>query len=305
MAQESQESEESQESQESLKSNLVSKPSLTSLQADCGACFGLCCVALYFSASDGFPDDKHAGQPCLHLQTDHRCRVHDQLSEKGLKGCITFDCFGAGQKVSWETYGGKDWRESPESANEMYDVFRVMMQLHELLWYVTEALGLQVAAPLHDELRRLLEETERMTSLRPQELLNLDIGLHRASINSLLVKTSELVRAAATAGQETRPNVKGRSSRHKLGRGADLMGADLRTANLRGAHLRGAFLIAADLRGVELSGADLIGADFRDADLRGADLSASLFVTQAQLNAAKGDLHTKVPPRLKRPAHWG
>ncbi|MGG1516184.1 pentapeptide repeat-containing protein [Paenibacillus oryzisoli] len=278
---------------------------LTSLQADCSACFGLCCVALYFSASDGFPDDKHAGQPCLHLQMDHRCRVHDQLSEQGLKGCMTFDCFGAGQKVSRETYGGKDWRESPESASEMYDVFRVMMQLHELLWYLTEALGLQVAASLHGELRRLLEETERMTSLRPQELLSLDIWLHRASINGLLVQTSELVREAAATGREARPNAKARSGRHKLGRGADLMGADLRTANLRGAHLRGAFLIAADLRGNDLAGADLIGADFRDADLRGADLSASLFVTQAQLNAAKGDLCTKVPPRLKRPAHWG
>jgi hypothetical protein len=39
----------------------------SNLRADCKNCFGLCCVALYFSASEGFPIDKDAGQPCLNL----------------------------------------------------------------------------------------------------------------------------------------------------------------------------------------------------------------------------------------------
>lgn len=82
------------------------------------------------------------------------------------------------------------------------------------------------------------------------------------------------------------------------------MGADLRRMDLRGANLRGAYLIAADLRGTDLRGTDFIGADLRDADLRGADLSMSIFLTQAQLNAAKGDGRTKLPPLLQRPAHW-
>ncbi|MNR51082.1 Serine/threonine-protein kinase B [compost metagenome] len=68
--------------------------------------------------------------------------------------------------------------------------------------------------------------------------------------------------------------------------------------------MRGAYLIAADLRGADLRAADLIGADFRDADIRGSDLSDSLFLTQAQLNAAKGDARTKLPPSLSRPSHW-
>lgn len=76
------------------------------------------------------------------------------------------------------------------------------------------------------------------------------------------------------------------------------MGADLRKTDLRGANLRGAFLIAADLRESDLSGADLIGADLRDADLRGADLVKSVFLTQMQINTAKGDAHTKLPPSL-------
>ena len=68
--------------------------------------------------------------------------------------------------------------------------------------------------------------------------------------------------------------------------------------------MRGAYLIGADLRGADLRVADLIGADFRDADLKGADLTGSIFLTQSQLNAAKGDTDTKLPPWFSRPAHW-
>ncbi|MDF2646281.1 MAG: hypothetical protein K0Q73_2086, partial [Paenibacillus sp.] len=88
------------------------------------------------------------------------------------------------------------------------------------------------------------------------------------------------------------------------GRGADLIGANLKGADLRGANLRGAYLIAANLKGADLRVADLIGADFRDADLSGANLTDSIFLTQAQLNAAKGDGNTKLPPSLTRPTHW-
>lgn len=49
---------------------------------------------------------------------------------------------------------------------------------------------------------------------------------------------------------------------------------------------------------------DLIGADFRDADLSGADLNGSIFLTQAQVNAAKGDSTTKLPLALRIPDHW-
>ncbi|EDK34532.1 Hypothetical protein CKL_2520 [Clostridium kluyveri DSM 555] len=56
--------------------------------------------------------------------------------------------------------------------------------------------------------------------------------------------------------------------------------------------MRGACLIAANIRGVDLSWADLIGADLRDTDLSGANLTNSIFLTQAQINTAKGDSHT-------------
>lgn len=269
------------------------------LRADCENCFGLCCVTLYFSDSEGFPVDKDAGKPCINLQTDFRCSVYKTLRKRGLKGCTAFDCFGAGQKVAQVTYDGHDWRQVPESAKQMYEIFQIMRQIHEMLWYLTEALRLQPACDIQGELNSMLNETERLTFLSPDSLIKLDLASHRADVNTLLLQTSELVRTKVRRGQKT-------SSRHQktLGRGLDLIGADLRRTNLRGENLRGAYLIAADLRGVDLSGADLIGADLRDADLRGANLTDSIFLTQAQINTAKGDSDTKLPMSLTPPTHW-
>lgn len=285
--------------------NSLCDPSRDNLRADCEKCFGLCCVALFFSASEGFPIDKEAGQPCLNLQPDFRCGVHDSLNKQGLKGCIAFDCFGAGQKVSQASFGGQDWVRFPDSAEQMFKVFIIMMQLHELLWYLTEALSLEPTRPIHGELRSMLDETERLTYLSPGSLMEFDVAKHRTTVNTLLLKTSELVRTETRSRQKVRSGQKAWSGHQKtIGRGADLIGADLRRMGLRGANLRGAYLIAADLRGNDLSGADFIGADLRDADLRGADFSKSIFLTQAQLNAAKGDACTKLPPLLKRPEPW-
>jgi uncharacterized protein YjbI with pentapeptide repeats len=261
------------------------------LQADCGSCFGLCCVALPFAASADFAVNKNAGQPCTNLQADFRCGIHTRLRESGFPGCTVFDCFGAGQKVSQTTFGGQDWRQAPDTARQMFDVFPVMRQLHELLRYLTEALTLPAARPIHSELRNALNDTDRLTRSSAETLAQVDVAALRDDINALLLRTSELARA----------DVPGRKKNH---RGADLIGAKLNGADLRGANLRGAYLIAADLGNADLRAADLIGADFRDTDLSGADLTGTFFLTQPQLNAAKGDATTKLPPTLTRPAHW-
>ena len=83
-----------------------------------------------------------------------------------------------------------------------------------------------------------------------------------------------------------------------------LIGKDLRKANLKEADLSGAMMIAANLKECDLSGALLIGVDMRDADIRGANLSKSIFLTQAQINTAKGNQFTKLPSRLDRPSYW-
>jgi uncharacterized protein YjbI with pentapeptide repeats len=261
------------------------------LRADCQRCVGLCCVAPAFAASADFAIDKAPGQACPHLGLDFRCGIHSRLRQQGFRGCAVYDCFGAGQHVSQVSFAGADWRGEPGVAQEMFEVFTVMRRLHELLWHLTEALRLQSARPLANELRLAFDETWRLTQCTPQALLGLDVAAHWREVNGLLLRVSDLARATVR-----RP-----TANH---RGADLVGADLRRADLSGVNLRGACLIGADLRGANLRLADLTGADFRDADLSGADLTESLFLTQSQLDAANGDADTKVPTALNRPTHW-
>ncbi|MGW7267442.1 pentapeptide repeat-containing protein [Streptomyces sp. NPDC054842] len=264
------------------------------LRADCARCFGLCCVALPFSRSADFAADKDAGEPCANLRTDFSCGIHTRLRQSGFTGCTVYDCFGAGQQVSQVTFGGRDWRSGPpERTRQMFEVFPVVRQLHELLRYLDEALTLPAARPVHADLRRMLDETGRLTRLGPDELGRLDVGAHRQRVDVLLLRTSELVRAGAGGGRKK-----------KNRRGADLLGARLRGADLRGALLRGACLIAADLTGADLRTADLIGADLRDADLTDADLTGAFFLTQPQVEAARGSAGTRLPESVTRPGHW-
>lgn len=261
------------------------------LEADCGRCFGLCCVAPGFSASADFAIGKPAGQPCPNLGPDFGCGIHQHLRRQGFRGCAVYDCFGAGQWVSQFTFAGRDWRQAQDTAQQMFGVFAIMRQLHELLWYLSQALASQEARPLHGELQLALTATERLTRSPAEALAELDVQAHRSEVNDLLRRASELMRAS----------VPGQKENHA---GADLMGARLTGAHLTGANLRGACLIGADLRQADLRAADLTGADLRDAELSGADLTSSLFLTQSQLDAAKGDPGTKLPRRLTRPAHW-
>jgi uncharacterized protein YjbI with pentapeptide repeats len=242
------------------------------LEAECGKCAALCCVAPAFARSADFAIDKPAGRPCPNLGADFRCGIHERLDERGFHGCVVFDCFGAGQHVTQVTFGGRDWRSSPEIAGAMFATLPVMRALHELLWYLTEALRLQRAARVHEELRSLREQTERLTGGTPGELAALDLEGHRRRVNQVLSRASEMARAGTAKPDH---------------RGANLIGRRLRGRDLRGANLRGALLIGADLRGADLRLADLTGADLRGADLRGADLRDALFVTAAQLLSAR------------------
>ncbi|SHN58852.1 hypothetical protein SAMN02745215_00982 [Desulfitobacterium chlororespirans DSM 11544] len=117
-------------------------------------------------------------------------------------------------------------------------IFHFMRQLHELLWYLTEALTLQPADPIHSTLNSMLDETEQVTCLRPDLLMQLDLAAHRTKVNTLLLRTSELVRSEVSHGLKTQ-----RGRKKTFG--------------------------------------------------RGADLSKSIFLTQAQLNVAKGDVSSQ------------
>lgn len=270
------------------------------LKADCSQCFGLCCVALPFAKTSDFAIDKGFAEPCPNLGDDFSCGIHSRLRESGFRGCTVYECFGAGQRTSQTSFGGVSWREDREIAIPMFEVYSVQRVLHELLWYLAEALERPATALIGAALQSAFDETEALTQLPPEDLLAFEVEEHRGPLSDLLREASELVREEAIASFQRDRARAGK----KPGRGPDFIGADLRGADFRGADLRGAYLIAANLSRADLRFADLIGADLRDADLAGADLTDSLFLTQTQLNAAKGDASTKLPGALGRPGHW-
>jgi hypothetical protein len=84
-----------------------------------------------FDADQGFGFDKAARDPCRHLQADHRCAIHARLMAEGFPGCVSFDCYGAGQRVT-EQFGGQTWRDSPTLATRMFAAYDRRRALHEM-----------------------------------------------------------------------------------------------------------------------------------------------------------------------------
>jgi hypothetical protein len=261
------------------------------LRADCSSCAALCCVVPAFARSSDFAISKPAGTPCPNLQRDLRCGIHADLRERGFPGCVVFDCYGAGQHVTQSTFGGHDWRTSPDVADHLGEVFPRMRVIFELRRYVAEAAAFPRAGAVRNRLEAAWDALARTVELPLPELLEVDVDAERAQVNALLLEASLLQRTGEPAADVDH-------------RGADLAGRDLRGHDLRGAGLRGALLVGADLRGADLRSADVIGADLRGADVRGADLRDALFLVPPQLEAARGDAATRLPGWAVRPAHW-
>lgn len=263
--------------------------SRAALRADCGRCFAICCVAPAFSRSSQFAIDKPAGVACPHLAVDHRCSIHSRLCDEGFPGCTAYDCFGAGQRLAQVTFGGRDWRTHAEVRAPMMAALLIMRGLHELLWYLTEALDLSTSDPVRRALAAARTTVEEAASSPPELLLETDLERLRVAAAPLLREASWLARADLGGADHA---------------GDDLSGADLRGADLRGVSFRGALLMGARLAGADLNRADLLAADLRGADLSGAHLSDALFLTRTQLGGARGDRRTTLPIGLDRPAHW-
>jgi hypothetical protein len=100
-------------------------------------------------------------------------------------------------------------------------------------------------------------------------------------------------------------------------RGSDLSGADLTDGDLTSSNMRrvdlssatlantklaGTDLAGASLRGADLAGTDLKGANLLDADIASTDLSGATGLVQTQVNKARPNINTVLPPGIRRPA---
>jgi hypothetical protein len=246
-------------------------------------------VAPAFSRSSDFAIDKPAGTPCPHLGGDHGCTIHERLRPEGFAGCTAYDCFGAGQRLAQQTYAGLDWRDDPGRAASLFAALPVLRALHELLWYLDEALALDTSWPMRGELEAARAAVEGRSASPGDAILAVDLAPLRERTSPLLRQASRLARGSAPGPDHA---------------GDDLSGADLRGADLGGACFRGALLLGTRLDDADLTRADLLGADLRGATLAGARLAGALFVTRTQLGGTSGDRRTTLPGDLEHPAHW-
>ncbi len=264
---------------------------LEKLSIDCKNCSGLCCVALYCAKAEGFPADKIAGKPCKNLLPDFRCAVHEKLMDCKLKGCMAYDCYGAGQKVTKSIYSGVNWQTNHTIKEEMFQVFLIVNKLHQMLWFLVEASTLIPAKELKDEINALIDENEKMTQLPPSDIISLNLDAYKVRVNYILKKSSELVQRATA---NTIDNIKS----------SDYIGKNFKKSNLNGQDFSMTLLIASNFEGCSLFGTNFLGADMRDANIKNADLSESIFLTQMQVNASKGNINTKLPVNLSIPSSW-
>lgn len=252
-------------------------PDQLSLYADCASCVGLCCRALYFSRLDGFPQDKPAGVACRNLCEDYRCRIHATLKQKGMKGCLGYDCIGAGQAAV---------KKGVTHDADLFAVYLKLFPLHQMLWYLCEAVQMEETISFHKQLHEHLQTIQAVCAQPWQELLTCDSEeLHK--------QTSELLK-------QTIAQKKLRQYFHS----DHLIGKRLSKRKLRNADFTMKALIAADLSCCDLQGTCFLGSDLRDCNLSASDLRGCFFLTQMQINSAIGNAQTRLPKHLLHPTHW-
>nr|WP_321456885.1 hypothetical protein [uncultured Cohaesibacter sp.] len=121
------------------------------LVPDCEQCAALCCISLAFDKSDDFPIDKPNGEACPNLSETQTCKIYNEREQQGYRGCMHFDCLGAGQRVTQEVFAGKNWRAEPKLVGPMTSAFVIMLKIHQLLGLLQTASQLPLT---YDEMDR-------------------------------------------------------------------------------------------------------------------------------------------------------
>lgn len=159
-----------------------------SFKSDCANCAALCCLALAFDKGERFAHDKAAGEACKHL-SHHACSIHADLSRRGYGGCTTYECAGAGQRVT--AMFGQSWRDVPKLTAPMMDAFRTMRDIQELRQILMTARALPLPDIKADEREAWLVALE--SDWTPQSLAGFEANGTARSIRDWLRGLSDVV----------------------------------------------------------------------------------------------------------------
>jgi hypothetical protein len=158
---------------------------------DCENCVALCCVAPHFAPSDTFAFAKPEGTPCRHLGGDFRCTIHDKLAESGFRGCVEYDCFGAGQKVTRRFAAEGNWRGDESLRGRMFAVYHVVRPLHELMVYLNRLRGLTADETIKTAIETKRAELAFLAESGETVLRETDIAAHKAAVETLIARVRD------------------------------------------------------------------------------------------------------------------
>jgi hypothetical protein len=147
-------------------------------RSDCSRCAALCCIAYPSDDMPGFSARKAAGEPCPNLDACGACRTYERREQEGFAGCVSYECFGAGQHVVQTLFAGRDWRDDPALLQPMVGAFLAMRPVSDLLFLADRALA-KAGPDVAVQLSALRAELEDLAAARA----GLDDGprLERAS----------------------------------------------------------------------------------------------------------------------------
>jgi hypothetical protein len=160
----------------------------SALRADCSRCAGLCCVVHAFYSVQGFAFDKPAHSACRYLTLENRCAIHTRLASRGFPGCVAFDCYGAGQRVTQELFNGMSWRTSDETAvRNLFSAYTSFLALHRLMAMLALAEA-TVSPPLDTQMRLKREQLNDLCRSEQAKRGSLDIATLQTDVLKLVRK---------------------------------------------------------------------------------------------------------------------
>ena len=85
-------------------------------------------------------------------------KIHEEREGQGYRGCISYDCLGAGQRVTQEVFKGRSWRNEPSLIAPMTEAFVSMLRLHRLLSLLDTASNLPLTLEEIDQFDQFMDE---------------------------------------------------------------------------------------------------------------------------------------------------
>jgi hypothetical protein len=138
-----------------------------------------------FYAVQGFGFDKPPHTACRHLTPENRCEIHATLADRGFPGCVSFDCYGAGQRVTQEL-NGMSWRTSDASTVQtLFSTYSSCVPLHRLMAMI--ALAEATASPPFDaQLRSKRAQLDELCRSEAAKKGTLDLATLRSDVFELV-----------------------------------------------------------------------------------------------------------------------